>query len=110
MVIIKFPDGNIDWYKANWAFRRFAADILAAAPVDAEIHHAFNEAEAIGALFMDYMDVGLQSRALRVMKDVAEKTVERAVGLTDVNSNDEAERQYIRSIEELLELLKTRVP
>ena len=109
MVIIKFPDGA-DWYKANWVFRQFANDILAVSSDDAELQFAFKEASAIGALFLDRMEVALQGRAIRVMKEVAQQTLSgKIAGWKAAQSSEKSpEQMYSSSIAELLEMLEAR--
>lgn len=109
MVIIKFPDGA-DWYKANWVFRQFVSDVLIAAPDDAELQYAFKEASAVGALFLDRMDIALQRRALRAMKEVAQQTLSgKIAGWKAAQSSEKSlEQMYSSSIAELLDMLEAR--
>ena len=108
MVIIEFPDGS-DWYRANWIFRRFAADVIASAPEDAELRHAFEKGRAIGLLSMDRMEPDLLARAVLAMKEVAEQVAIEAVAWREKRPDDEALEQYISSIAELLENLRLSV-
>jgi len=51
MVIIRFPNGS-DWYKANWAFRRLAEDIVAGHPDESDLKVEMERAEVLGLLLL----------------------------------------------------------
>ena len=109
MVIISFKDGA-DWAKANWVFRQLAEDVVSRCPTDAEIVKEMKQAQAIGALLLDQMDLQIRIRLIQAMKVIANDTLAgRIRGWPPVDKNDpDGHRIYVSAIGELLELLKTQ--
>src|SRR5947209_5366025 len=106
MVIIKFPNGN-DWYKANWVFRRFSEDVVAAYPEESDLRLEIERAEGLSTMFLDHMEDSLLTKVMEAMRSVAQRTVKGEIpGWQRTHPNDtERQRMYVESITELLDLI-----
>jgi len=106
MLIIRFPNGS-DWYKANWAFRRLAEDVVAAHPDESGLKLEMERAEALGMLFLDQMEGALLSKVMEAMRSVAQETVEGKIpGWKRTHPNDEkGQSMYLESMIVLIGLI-----
>src|SRR5271168_693782 len=106
MVIVKLPNGT-DWYKANWVFRRFSEDIVAAFPEENDLKLEMERAESLGAMFLDQMEDALMTQVIEAMRLVARRTVKDEIpGWKRSHPNDtEGQRMYVESMTELLDLI-----
>ena len=69
-VVIIFPNG-MDWFKANWVFRRLAGDICVRYRKDDGICKVL--AQALGSLNIKNMTDELRPRVMQAIKIVAEE-------------------------------------
>ena len=106
MVIIRFPNGS-DWYKANWAFRRLAEDIVAGHPDESDLKAEMKRAEVLGILLLDQMQGAPLSKMMEAMRWVAQGTVSGEIpGWKRTHPNDErGQALYLESMTELLDLI-----
>jgi hypothetical protein len=106
MVVICFPNGK-DWFKANWAFRQLAADVMAAYPGDAELHERFLRAQAYNALFLDRMKPEEASRIMEILKAVAQDRLDGKIAgwLMEYREDPHRQPMYLESMSELLEAM-----
>jgi len=106
MVIIRFPHGG-DWYKANWAFRQFADDVVAHAGGDPEIQFVMRHGTANHALFLDKLEQDLLKRLIPILRTVASETlVGKIPGWKGTHPDDAAGiRMYGDAMSELIESL-----
>ena len=107
MVIIKFHDG-VDWFKANWIFRQLAEDIVAAFPQDGDLKTVLEQAEALGALFLDSMPATAAAETIKAIKQVAEESLQEKIpGWKKTRPEDnEGQQMYLRSMSELLDVIR----
>ena len=106
MVIIKFPDG-IDWFKANWVFRRLVEDVGIAFPQKRDLVARMERAQGIGAFILNEMDADSSSEAMDAMRLVAQGTIGGEIpGWRRTHPDDEnGQRQYVESMKGLLTLI-----
>jgi hypothetical protein len=106
-VIIKLPSRS-DWFKANWLFRLFAHDVVAAAPEDCALKFVMEQAQALGTLHVNFMDKNEATKVMSAMRRVAQDTLSAKIsGWKGTKPNDlDGQRMYLESVAELLDLLK----
>jgi hypothetical protein len=75
MIIIRFKDGS-DWFKANWVFRQLASDVVATFPGDTALKSIMEEAEAVGALFLNSMQTEAAAATIGAIEKVAQETID----------------------------------
>jgi hypothetical protein len=76
-VSIEFPNGA-SWFKANWAFRQLATDVVHRFP-EAEIQVCLEEAQAFGLLDFRTMQSSLSSRLMYALRTIADDTLSGVV-------------------------------
>jgi hypothetical protein len=107
MVIIKFTSGT-DWYKANWVFRQIVNDVIAQSPDDVEVSFIMKQGQSYGLLSLDKLDSTVASKVVQAIRKVAEETLAGNIPGWKGTKPDDAKGQqmYLRSIAELLDLIK----
>jgi hypothetical protein len=107
MFILQFQNGT-DWFKANWIFRQFAEDIMAAFPEDTALRLLLEKAQAFGGLRLDSLEEEAVTSMLQAMRHVAENSIQGSIpGWKRTRPEDkDGQQMYLKSISELLDLLK----
>src|SRR6516164_6351283 len=102
MVIVRFRTQE-KWFKANWLFGRFAG-YLETATDDPALKQELVESVAFGMLDLDGMDEARAVAILRVIEDVATKTVNGSLDGLDAKFALDASgyQMYRNAIGELL--------
>lgn len=110
MMLIVFPNGT-EWYKANWVFRVLSYDLAGSVQGDPELAHELEVAQAYSTLVLNDMGTDLCARALHAIRTVGERTIRGELPDWSLwDQNDEVtQRQYLRSIAELAELVRKQM-
>jgi len=71
--VISFSEKSSDaaWVVAGWAFRQVLVDVMTVHRDDDEMLAMFDQAEAVGYLFLDSTETALTMRAVAAIKEVA---------------------------------------
>jgi|SRR5271170_962161 len=107
MVIIRFPSG-VDWFRPNWVYRQFAADMTMEFPQNHDLEKILEWGEAFGALYLDSLPTDTAAAIMEAMTKVADETAQgKILGWKKTRPDDKAGHDmYLSSIAELLSLLR----
>jgi hypothetical protein len=107
MIIIKLKDGS-DWFKANWVFRQFAADVIAAFPRNSELNLELEKTQAFGSLSLNTMEPNSAAATLKAIGKMAEDTIQGKIhGWNGKRPEDkQGQKICLGAISELLDLVQ----